>query len=249
MVVVTVVLVVPAILSLPAGDRCIAFRSRITSAWSRAVTAIMGIRVRVEGAPPQPPFFLVSNHLGYMDIVVLATALPAVFVSKSEVARWPVIGFLCRLVDTVFVDRGRKRDLPRVVAHIEALLGRGVGVVAFPEGTSSDGRQVLPFRPSLLEPALRRGYGVNCASLTYTTPASEPPARLAVCWWGDMTFGSHFLDLLGIRRVTATIRFGREPVRESDRHRLAVRLHEEVVQLFVPVDTEEPKTQWTPSAI
>lgn len=252
MAVATLVLVVPAAVSLSLGDRSIGFRSRITRAWSRAMTAIMGVDVRVEGTPPAAPFYLVSNHLGYLDIPVLCSVLPAVFVAKSEVARWPIIGALCRLVDTVFVDRGRKRDLPRVVAHLQALLAGGVGVVAFPEGTSSEGARVLPFRPSLLDPAVRRGYGVSCASVTYATPAGGPPARLAVCWWGDMTFGRHFLDLLGIRRVTATIRFGSEPVTDDDRRRLAERLHAEVSRLFTPVDTDPARpsseTAWTPSA-
>ena len=212
------------------GDGTTRLRGRIFRVWCRGVTAILDLRVRVLGAPPAAPFFLVSNHLGYLDIVTLGSVLPAVFVSKAEVARWPVMGVLAKGVNTVFVDRGRRRDLTRVNARLDALLDRAEGVVVFPECTSTDGGGVLPFRPGLLEPAVRRRRAVSHAALAYVTAPGEPPASQAVCWWGDMTFGPHFLGLLGLAGLEATIRFGGQPLWDADRRRLAERLQRAVVQ-------------------
>ena len=214
----------------PGGDRTTRVRSRVFRAWCRGVTRILGLRVAVLGQPPAAPFFLVSNHLGYLDIVTLGSVLPAVFVSKAEVSGWPVMGWLARGVNTVFVDRGRRRDLTRVNARLDGLLDHAAGVVVFPEGTSTDGSGVLPFRPGLLEPAVRRQRPVSHAALSYRTGPGERPAADAVCWWGDMTFGPHFVELLGLAGLEATIRFGGQPLRDADRRRLAERLHQAVVQ-------------------
>lgn len=236
------------------GDRTLALRARLAQAWFGALAGLLGMRRLVVGAPPPPGALLVANHLGYVDVVALGSLRPTLFVAKAEVAGWPVLGALSRAGGTLFVDRGARRELPRTVARMGAILERGVGLVVFPEGTSSEGAEVLPFRPPLLDPAARGGYGVWHASLTYSTPPGGPPARQAVCWWGDMTFGRHFLDLLALPGFAVTITFGPAPVVDGDRHRLAARLHHEVAQRFTPVDTWTPGTTgnpegtWTASA-
>jgi 1-acyl-sn-glycerol-3-phosphate acyltransferase len=131
------------------------------------------------------------NHLGYLDILMLATQVDAPFVAKAEVAHWPVIGLLCRSVGTIFIDRARKRDLPRVIDEMVAALQRGRRVIFFPEGTSTSGATVLPFRSPLFEATIRTGVPVRYASLAYCTPKGAPPAHQVVCWWGDMTFIDH----------------------------------------------------------
>lgn len=231
------------------GDRTTRPRGHIFRVWCRGVTAILGMRVAVVGRPPAAPFFLVSNHLGYLDIVTLGSVLPAVFVSKAEVSGWPVMGLLARGVNTVFVDRGRRRDLTRVNARLDRLLDHAEGVVVFPEGTSTDGAGVLPFRPGLLEPAVRADRPVSHAALAYATGPGEPPAADAVCWWGDMTFGPHFLELLGLAGLEATIRFGGQPLRDVDRRRLAERLHRAVEQDLAELGREgaDPTALSTPT--
>ncbi|MFQ5527692.1 MAG: lysophospholipid acyltransferase family protein [Thermoanaerobaculia bacterium] len=204
--------------------------------WARAVLRILKVEVEVVGRPPEPPFLLVSNHLSYLDIVVLSSLADTVFVAKSEVESWPVLGFIVRNMDTIFVDRNLRRDIPRVVAQIEDAFEAGEGVVIFPEGTSTPGEAVAPFRPSLLEPAARGSLPVRTAALGYDTPDGQPTARETVCWWGEMTFRPHFLRLLALPSLSARVAFGGEVVRDSDRKRLAERLEAGVRSLFVPVE-------------
>jgi 1-acyl-sn-glycerol-3-phosphate acyltransferase len=176
--------------------------------------------VRLQGRPPDHAL-LVANHMSYVDIILIATQIDAVFVAKSEVASWPVIGHLCRAIDTIFVDRSVKRDVVRVGREIRARIDRGLGVAFFPEGTSSDGTLVLPFRSSLLEVAAREAIPVHWTAIRYRVAEGEVPAEQSVCWWGDMEFLPHLRRLLGVRSFEATIRFCDEPIASDDRKALA----------------------------
>ncbi len=118
--------------------------------------------------------------------------------------------------------------------RIEQALGRGDGVVLFPEGTSSAGDDVLPFRPSLLAGAAGGRLETSYAALGYRTGDGDPPARTAVCWWGGMTFPDHFRRLLTLRGVSARLTFGADVVRDDDRKRLARRLRGKVRAIFQP---------------
>lgn len=210
------------------------WNSFVFRCWSRFGLAIFGARLTVEGEPPVAPFFLVANHLGYVDIFVLASRTDAVFIAKAEIADWPVMGLACKLVRTIFVDRTVKRDIPRVLGAIEDRLRYRQGVVLFPEGTSSGGATVRHFRPALLEVAVRAEHPVHHASLAYRTPPSEPPAHTAVCWWGDRPFLPHFWHLLSLPGFEASLVFGAGAVRGDDRKELADRLHRAVSDHFVP---------------
>ena len=198
-----------------------AWRACIFRAWSKSLCALVGMRRSVRGVPPPAPCVLVSNHLSYLDIVLIGSQAGFVFVSKAEVAHWPLVGFLSRSVGTIFVQRGERRRLPAVNASIHAALERGERVVVFPEGTSSEGSSVGPFKPSLLEPAAGGRYPVHCAALGYRTGPGAPPASEAVCWWGDMTFGSHVLGLLRMSHFHASLEFDSQAYRGQDRKELA----------------------------
>jgi 1-acyl-sn-glycerol-3-phosphate acyltransferase len=208
--------------------RSVAWRARVLQFWARFMGRVLALEVRCAGVPPRGGFLLVANHLSYLDVVVLAGALRCGFVAKSEVARWPVLGFLARSMGTVFVERERKRGLPAVAAEMQAWLARGGRLVLFPEGTSTDGSGLRPFRSSLLAPALALACPVHHAALRYRTPAGETPAEASVCWWGEMAFLPHFLALLALPRIEAELAFGQEPVRADDRKHLARRLEQAV---------------------
>lgn len=210
-------------------------RMRVFQRWARRMASALGMRIEVRGEPPRPPFFLVSNHLGYVDIFLLGSALPCTFVAKAEVADWPVIGAMCKSVNTMFIDRTHKRDIPRVLDRITALLDSRQGVVFFPEGTSTSGERVQRFRPSLLEAAARGSIPVRYATLSYSTPAGSSPARHSVCWWGGTGFAEHLLRLLQLPEFGATLTFGEEPIVAADRKSLADRLHAAVAANFEPV--------------
>ncbi len=211
------------------------WRRRVFRLWGRGVCRGLGVRLSVVGEPPRTGVFLVSNHLSYLDIPVLASQLPAVFVSKSEVAGWPLIGRGARAMGTIFLVRERKRELPDVNRQIDSALAAGDGVVVFPEGTSTKGDQVLPFRPSLLAPAAQAELPVRAAVLRYETRASDTPASLSVCWWGDMPFGPHVSELLKLEFIDAQLEFLPEAVSDGDRKRLAEKLWAAVNSRFRPI--------------
>jgi 1-acyl-sn-glycerol-3-phosphate acyltransferase len=217
------------------------WRNWIFRSWGKTLARLAGMKITVEGVPPKPPFFLVSNHLSYADIIAFASQLNCVFVSKSEVKDWFLIGFLCRSMDIIFIDRARRTDIPRVIGLIESAWQKQQGVIVFPEGTSSKGDTVLPFKASLLEPAIKAGLPVSYASVTYQTPSDEPPAYLSVCWWGEMEFAPHAIDLFRLRKFDAKLVFGKHSFLEDDRKVLAQKLRDAIVEQFTPVVTTEEK--------
>ena len=211
------------------------FAARFFRGWARLVLAILRIRVEASGVPPAPPFLLVANHLSYLDVLVLASRLPTVFVSKAEVRGWPVLGPICTALGTIYIDRGQRRDIPRVMGEIEAALDRGLGVVFFPEGTSSSGETVAPFKPPLLELPVRMGKAVHHATLGYRTPPGEPPAAEAVCFAGGVSFARHALGVLALKSAVASLHFDPDPITEADRKLLAERLRQAILERFEPV--------------
>ena len=172
---------------------------------------------------------LVSNHLSYLDILVIAAITPAIFVSKSEVRGWPVIGWLTALAGTVFIVRERRSHVGAVNQEIAAALNAGALVVVFPEGTSTNGEEVLPFRSPLLEPVTTGAHPIATGCLHYELDGGD--ARHEVCYWGDHTFFSHAVNLLGKRRVRATMRFGTFQRTTDDRKKLAEELRAAVLEL------------------
>ncbi len=215
--------------------RLAAWRARVQQRWARGLCRILGVRVRVHGVAPRGAFLLVANHLSYVDILVLGGLFPCAFVAKAEIARWPVLGVLARAAGTLFVERENKRELHRFNQRLALRLERGQALVLFPEGTSTAGERVLPFRPALLEPAATLGLAVRYAVLRYATPAGERAPAEVVCWWGDMTFGAHVLELLRLAHVEAFVHFGPEPIRAPDRKTLAARLWAAVAERFEPL--------------
>jgi len=211
------------------------WRRWIVRTWGRAVCSSLAVHVTVGGEPPPPGSFVVCNHLSYLDIPVIASRYDTSFVSKSEVGDWFFIGSLARVGGTIFVERARKRQLHAVNDSIERALGTGIGVVVFPEGTSTRGAEILPFRTSLLDHAAEAQLAVRGMCLSYATEAGDPPASLKVCWWGGMSLLPHVLELLQLRRISAHLEFVPGSVRDSDRKRLAEKLFAAVNARFRPV--------------
>ena len=150
------------------------------------------IPIEVKGAFPERGA-LITNHTGYLDIVVLAGIQPCVFVSKAEIRRWPVLGWLAKMAGTVFVERGRGGSAQRARAGLQAASDAGIPVAFFPEGTTTNGRSVLPFHSGLLAQVLDAGQPVTAGFCTTcwmagrTLPASAwrmmcpTGARLTCC--------------------------------------------------------------------
>jgi 1-acyl-sn-glycerol-3-phosphate acyltransferase len=190
--------------ALAGRDRARAVRggTRACHRLARGLARVMGLRVTVQGTPPAGPVLLCPNHLSYLDILVLASVTDVLFVSRGDVAHWPFVGALARLGGTIFLDRSRRRDAARAGDDVGVWLERGFRVVVFLEGRAGPGGDVLPFRSSLLEPAVRRGVPCVGASIAYALP-DDPGADVAqeVGWSDDAPFGAHVLRLLRRQRL------------------------------------------------
>ncbi len=219
--------------SSPRGSRF--WNGLATRWWTRGLLRALSFRVEVRGTPPKKPFFLVCNHLSYVDVLVLGARLGATFVSKLELGGWPVLGHLARVTGTIFINREIKRDAIRVLGEIDAAIESGAGVVVFPEGTSSRGERVAPLKPALLQWAAEREFPVHSATITYSTDDPARPADQAICWWGDMTFMPHLFQLLAACRPRAILDFDPEPVVEVTRSHLATKLHAKLQDRLIPV--------------
>ena len=203
--------------------------------WTKSFVWISGMEIEVIGVPPKPPFFLVTNHLGYVDIGVLRATVNGIFVAKAEVNDWFLAGRIVRDMGNIFIDRRNRRDIPRAGAEIIRKLSEGEGVIVFPEGTSTKGEDILPFNSSFLEFAAKTDLPVSYASISYRTPEGEPPASKMICWWEDITFMAHLFRLFTLRGFTAILDFGDENVVNPDRKQLAIELRRRVKEKFIPV--------------
>ncbi|HTH45924.1 MAG TPA: lysophospholipid acyltransferase family protein [Candidatus Limnocylindria bacterium] len=208
---------------------------RIRAEWShrhaKRLCQVLNLRVEAVGPVPSAQF-LCSNHLGYLDIVTLVAVAPMVFVSKAEVRGWPIIGWLTQCAGTIYLQRERKGDLIEVARQFDPVLEHNVPVVMFLEGTSSGGDTVLPFRPSLLAPAVGNGWQVAPVGLDYSV--SEGTVAEDVAYWRDMTFFPHFVNLLGKSWLGGRVAFGAVRDPGADRKILAQELHGTVVALRRP---------------
>jgi len=202
------------------------------AAWLHRTTkrTLRYFHIQTQATGPVPARgLLISNHLSYLDVLVLSSLTPAVFVSKHDVKYWPVFGQFAVLAGTVFVDRARRFQVGQVNNEITAALTQGALVVLFPEGTSSNGETLLPFKSSLLEPATHPEWPLAVGWIHYEIDDGD--AGEEVCYWGGHTFFPHMLNLLGKRQVRASVRFAQCPPHKSDRKKLAQSLREEILAL------------------
>ena len=211
------------------------WRQLAFSYWTGSFVRLSGMKIEVIGTPPTPPFFLVSNHLSYVDIPAIRAIVTSVFVAKKEIESWLFAGRIVRDMGIVFIDRSNRRDIPRAGEEIIERLDSGEGVVVFPEGTSTKGEEVLNFNSSFFEFAASADIPVSYVTIGYKTPEGEMPASDAVCWWDDTTFMAHMFRLFTVPTYTAILNFGEQPVVNPDRKVLAKELHDKISSTFVPV--------------
>jgi len=195
---------------------------------SRRILGIFKTQIKTSGSIPKSGL-LVSNHLSYVDILVIASITPAVFVAKREVKGWPVFGFFARLAGTVFVDRERRTRVGQTAGEIATALNHGALVVLFPEGTSSNGETVLPFKSSLLEPATRQTHALFASHIQYEIDDGD--VREDICYWREKPLLAHIINLLSKRTIKAEVRFTQLREASTDRKELAKQLHSEILRL------------------
>jgi 1-acyl-sn-glycerol-3-phosphate acyltransferase len=243
------VLVTPALLARalgPGGARRAALHgtAAVQRAWSRALLWLLGVEVVLEGQLPDRACLVVANHLSYLDILVLGCIFPGRFVAKSEIAGWPVLGWLARAAGTIFVVQTRRRDVVRVDREMAETLAAGVAVLLFPEGHSTRGLAVDRFKSALLASAARGGIPCLAVALHYDTPRDPWAPAGTVCWWGGMGFCSHAWNLVGLRRIEARLRLAPAPLAHPDRKLLAEALHGALAERFVPIRQAPVAPDW-----
>jgi 1-acyl-sn-glycerol-3-phosphate acyltransferase len=197
----------------------------ITRFVCRAALVILGIRHRMRGQPMEGQGAIVANHASWLDIFALNACDLVYFVAKSEVARWPAIGWLAKATGTVFINRdGREARAQKAV--FEARLIAGHRLLFFPEGTSTDGMRVLPFKTALFAAFFARPLKDSCmiqpATVVYRAPEGQDSRFYG--WWGDMDFAPHLLKVLAAPRqgsVEVTFHAPLEVARHNDRKVLA----------------------------
>lgn len=170
---------------------------RVVQLVCRSCLFVMGLGWRHEGRPLRGHGAVVANHSGWLDIFVLNAAMPVFFVSKAEVRHWPGINILTAITNTQFIARDRRQAATQA-AGLTARLRAGHRLLFFPEGTSSDGRRVLPFKPTLFQaflgPELPPELAIQPVTAVYEAPPGRDPRFYG--WWSDMALGPHLLAVL-----------------------------------------------------
>ncbi|MDP3125114.1 MAG: lysophospholipid acyltransferase family protein [Thiobacillus sp.] len=225
-----------------------ALRDRIIMAWARQLLRVLGIRLQA-GPPPALPngALLVCNHVSWLDIYLIYAARRVHFVSKAEVRAWPVAGWLAHKTGTLFIERGRRADTKRINAEMRLLLQSGAWVAVFPEGTTSDGRGLRRFLPSLLQPAVELNCPIVPAALRYRTLAGEYSA--APAYIDDLSMWQSLMKIVSEPGIFAELQFG-EPIQPSGHRReLAAQAEAATARLLgvSPADTA-PQTPAGPPA-
>jgi 1-acyl-sn-glycerol-3-phosphate acyltransferase len=198
------------------------------SQWSsRLVLASLGIHYRIEGEPPTHGL-IVCNHLSYLDILIISAATPAFFIAKKEIASWPFFGWISSSNGTIFLDRSSLASANSVAAVMTERMKLQIPVMLFPEGTSTDGSQVLRFHSRLIDPATKAGAPITAAAVRYVIDGGIP--ERALCWYGDAPFLPHLLKALRTPGFSAQMRFG-TPTVYPDRRTAADRTHDEITAM------------------
>jgi lyso-ornithine lipid O-acyltransferase len=210
-------------------ERC-AWRQK----WSRRSVAVLGMSLQVEGPVPQTGL-VVANHVSYIDVLVLGAVLPCVFVSKDEVKHWPIVGLLTNRAGTIYLQRGSVRAAAEVNRAIASALMTDVPVGIFPEGTTTDGSNLLPFHAALFEPAMRSQSPVWPAAISYDFHTGESATR-KVAYFGDDVFLPHLVRLARLHPITATVRFAAEPLHAERRGDAANASWQSVARLLLRRD-------------
>jgi len=178
-------------------------RMQQTGRWCAKMARVLGLQIHGSGESHGGPVLLVANHISWLDILAINAVHPARFVSKADVRAWPVLGWLVAGGGTLFIERERKRDALRVVHQIADALKQGDTIAMFPEGTTGDGRSLLPFHANLLQAAVSTGTPLQPIAMRYVDADSQPSR--AVVWVGDTTLVASLWQVATAHRMQAFV--------------------------------------------
>ncbi len=211
------------------------------SGWCRTIVRALGVRCTVEGPLPDAGagmLAVVSNHLSYLDILIYSSLRPFIMVAKYEIRSWPLLGWITAQAGTVYVQRadhpgGQTQTRAEVNALMAEAYRTGLPVLFFPEGTTTDGAGILPFRRGLYNSVVYDQVPMKVAALAISLDEANPGKTVGedVCFVGDAQFAPHLFGCLGLRGVHAHVAFSDEFVAGKDRFELAIESRERVLAL------------------
>lgn len=236
----------PAIGCACSDIRARTLRDAIKRRWLQCFAVLICLRVDLKGKPSGQRAMLAANHVSWLDIIVIGQYLPAYFVAKSDIAGWPVIGFLSRQAGTVFIRRGDKKNIAVTSDKIACLLEQNCTVIAFPEGTTTAGNEVLNFHASLFQPALSTKSAVQPVSIQY-----QGATKNLAPFIGDETFIGHLLKMLMLDKIEATLCFLPCIATEGKtRHRISQETRERIAaHLSIEPSSAGPDAEFEPIAL
>lgn len=215
-------------------------RRRLKQRWSRQLVEILGLRLVFAGEAPQG--LLVANHISFLDIYVINAIAPTAFVSKNDVLGWPLIGWLCRRTETIFLERGSRLAAQRTREVLTAYLHAGGLAAVFPEGTTTPGDRLLPFHGALLQSALDAGVPVTPVAVRYRTRHGQ--RALAPAYVDDISLLDCLKAVVKADGLVAEVRaLAPLSAADGDRRRLATLAHRHIARaLDLPAHGEDGAT-------
>lgn len=179
--------------------------SRLTRLWSKGVARIINLRVKISGdIPGIPGGLVVSNHTSYLDIITQGSIMPLRYSPKSEIAKWPVLGWYIGLSRPIWIRRESKRSSKKTLRDYAKTIKRGMYLIVYPEGTTTDGKSgILPFKSTSFEASITGNMPILPVLTRYRQAAGEP----TVCWYGDMTLLPHIWRVLSLPSIEAELHF------------------------------------------
>lgn len=186
--------------------------SRLNKILITALRQILGIKVIIEGkenASGRNNFLIISNHLTYIDGIVMGSLFPVLFVSKKEVKSWPLFGVMVSLAATIFIDRERRDKTPVYVEKISNILKNKINVMIFPEGTSTDGTRLLPFQTVFFSSPIISKVPVLPVAIRYVQINNEEISEAnkdMVYWYGKMPFFNHLWEVLKLNKIVVKVK-------------------------------------------
>ena len=219
---------------------------RILKSWSRQLLTILNIGIQIEGqqlARGESGCLMVANHVSWLDIFVLNAIHPSRFIAKSEVRDWPIFGWLSRRIGTIFIERAMRQDASRISRHVSLLLKQGACIGLFPEGTTTDGKQVGHFHSALIQPSIDAGIRLCPVALRYQN--RDGGVEIAAAFVGDMTLAQSIWQILRCPQHNALVVFAPALMTDNANRRVLARSAQDAIAQVLRTlgTTRQPVTQ------
>lgn len=216
---------------------------RMVSRHSKVACAVFGIKIDfsgLENAKEEAAYLVVGNHLSYLDVLIMSSFRPLCYVTSMEIKQTPFLGLLTEVGGCLYVERRSRENIQNEIGEIELALKEGLSVVVFPEATSTNGEQVLPFKRSLFLSAVKSGCSVLPTVIQYDAIDGKPVSkenRDKLCWYGDMRFAGHFFGLMAMKEINVSLKVLPEiPVEpDSTRDKLMEQAQKLVHENYEPI--------------